>query len=334
MPVSLALRAIREVAKRKPETLHVTFFGGEATMCMDTIRTSVELAKTLAPRSLFHISTGCVAPMSDLDYLVSEGFTINASMDGPPDIQNRLRPLPNGQPSAPAVERTIRRLVECNASFKVRCTVTELNVRRLAESVDYWADLGVRYVHFEPINMIGRASVAEMDTPDADVYIENFLAALDRAEARGVGIINSAYMNLLNPSSCYCTTVAGDKLMVAPDGAVTLCYEVQECNHPLQDFIIGRYDKEQDEFIIDRTKEDRMHGINVDSYEDCGDCFAKYACAGGCPNRNLAATGSLTKVSPWACKVKKALIRDAIIRMYHASKAGKTTSVIGENLQF
>lgn len=329
---SLALRSIREVAKNSPETLHVTFFGGEPTLCMGTVWACVELAKTLAPKCLFHLSTGGVVPECEIDYLVEQGFTINLSMDGPPDIQNRLRPLPDDQPSAEFVEGTIKHLVALGAAFKVRCTVTELNVRRLTECVKYWIALGVPYVHFEPINIAGRAARDDMNLPDADVYIENYLAALDVAERYGIGLINSAYMNLLNPSPCYCTTVAGDKLVVAPDGAVTLCYEVQECNHPLNDFVIGRYDPDSDEFVINREKEKPLHSITVDSYEECKDCFAKFVCSGGCPNRNVLATGSLNKVHPWLCKVKKALIRNAIIRIYKASKEGKTVSPVAGDL--
>jgi radical SAM protein with 4Fe4S-binding SPASM domain len=332
MPRDLALRAIREVAMDMPDVLHVTFFGGEPTLCMDTVRASVDLARALAPNCLFHLSTGGIVPEKDIAYLVEQGFTINLSMDGPPEIQNVLRPFPDGKPSAEFVERTISQLVERGAAFKVRCTVTELNVSRLSECVEYWGELGVRYVHFEPINIVGRAARAEMTLPDADVYIENFLAALDTAEKLGVGLINSAYMNLLNPSPCYCTTVAGDKLMVAPDGTVTLCYEVQECGHPLSDFVIGQYDPETDEFIIDKNKQERLNSITVEAYEECKNCFAKYVCAGGCPNRNILATGSLTRVNPWICKVKKALIRDAVIRIYKASKEGKSVSPMAGDL--
>nr|MBC8465506.1 radical SAM protein [bacterium] len=246
MPRELALRSIREVAEEGIDTLHVTFFGGEPTLCMETVRACVNLARTLAPNCLFHISTGGVASEHVVDYIAEQGFTVNLSMDGPPDIQNLLRPLPDGKPSAEFAERTIKRLVASGASFKVRATVTELNVTRLSESVEYWGGLGVKFVHFEPINIIGRASRAEMALPDADVYIASFIAALDTAETLGIGLINSAYMNLLNPSPCYCTTVAGDKIIVAPDGAVTLCYEVQECGHQLSDFVIGKYDQETD----------------------------------------------------------------------------------------
>ena len=332
LPKSIALRAIREVAIEKPEKLHVTFFGGEPTMYMDTIRACVELSRQLAPNCFFHVSTGGIVPEGALDYFITQGFTINLSMDGPHEIQNRLRPFPNGQPSADIVERVIRQLVAGGAIFKVRCTVMELNVRRLAECVEYWAQLGVRYIHFEPINIVGRASRSEMVLPDADVYVENFFAALDMADKYGVGLINSAYMNLLNPSPCYCTTVAGDKLMIAPDGAVTMCYEVQECGHPLSDFVIGRYDPESNEFVIDREKESRLHSITVESYEECKNCFAKYVCAGGCPNRNVLATSSLTKINPWICTVKKALIRNAIIRIYEASKDEKLVSPVAGDL--
>lgn len=332
MTRELALRSIREAAKDRPETLHVTFFGGEPTLCMDTISDSVDLAQTLAEKCQFHLSTGGVVLEKDIEYLISKDFTINLSMDGPPDIQNRLRPLPQGMASSKVVEQTIRKLVSCDASFKVRCTVTNLNVQRLAECVKYWAALGVRYIHFEPINIVGRAAILDVGLPDADVYIENFLSALDTAEKHGVGLINSAYMNLLNPSPCYCTTVAGDKLMVAPDGSLTLCYEVQESTHPLQDFVIGKYDLVSDKFIIDSKKEKLLHAISVESYRECEDCFAKYVCSGGCPNRNLLATGNLNDVNPWICEVKKALIRDAIIRIYKASKTGKPIPVIGGNL--
>jgi len=320
MPEGLATHAIREGAKGSPEILYVTFFGGEPTLCMSTIRSSVAAARSLVPRCHFHISTGGVASEEDLAFLITNAFTVSVSTDGPPDIQNRQRPLAGDKPSAPLVERTIRELVLAGAAFKVRCTVTTLNVHRLAECVEYWAAMGVRYVHFEPINVAGRAAQGGMGLPDPDEYIANFISAVDVAQARSVGIINSAYMYLRSPTPCYCTTVAGDKLMVAPDGAVTLCYEVQECDHPLSDFVIGRYDSERGEFVLDREKQARLYRLSVESYQECRDCFAKYVCAGGCPNRNLVATGRITTVSPWLCKVKKALIHDAVIRIYRSSR--------------
>lgn len=319
MTPSLAIRAIKEMIKPNTKYLHLTFFGGEPTLNMEVIREAIGFVETLDLKGHYHLSTNGVVSNDKLEYLVKKDFTINLSMDGFPSVHDFQRPSPEEKPSSLTVERAIRKLVQMKAHFKVRATITDYNVHSMADSVTYWASLGVKFIHFEPINIAGRAISSQMSLPDVDTYVSNFVSALDKAEKLGVGIINSAYMNLLNPSIHYCTTVAGDKFIFAPDGAVTLCYEVQSCGHTLRDFVVGKYNHITDSFEIDASKLHKMCALSVESYDECSNCFAKYLCSGGCPNRNFIATGSLSKVNPWICAVKKQLIRNAIIRIYEAS---------------
>jgi uncharacterized protein len=53
-------------------------------------------------------------------------------------------------------------------------------------------------------------------------------------------------------------------------------------------FVYGSYDAAQDELNFDAEAIKRIRDLNIMNYEECRDCFAKYHCAGDCPDRRLA----------------------------------------------
>jgi len=227
------------------------------------------------------------------------------------------------------IEKTILRLVQRDSIFQVRATVTNSNVQMLSDGISYWASLGVKFVHFEPVSLSEGLSRKQMH---AEKYIDNIMLALDRAEELGVWIISSPFMNLLTPSNYFCTTVGGEKELYAPDGAISVCYQVQSHEHPTQDFLIGKYDKVSDRFIHYEERKDILRKIQVTGYNVCDDCFAKYMCAGGCPLRNKRETGSLQRIDEWICTVKKHLVHDAILRIEKGISKKQVPVIFGESI--
>jgi len=62
-----------------------------------------------------------------------------------------------------------------------------------------------------------------------------------------------------------------------------------------------------------------MSDFTVDKIKRCENCFVKYLCCGVCPAHNALKTGNPHVVDDFGCKIRKVLIREAIIRMWKES---------------
>lgn len=333
MTVEYALRIIKEKIRSDTERVYITFYGGEPTLNMETIKAVVSHLEKMDKIVYFLIVTNGTSSDEDIDYLINKGFKFIVSSDGTPDITNNQRHVAKDMLLSKHIEKTILNLVQNGVTFQVRATLTSRNLNSLKEGFSYWASLGVKFVHFEPVSL-SKESIRKNSNhyPNPEEYVENVILALDEAEKLGIYVISSPYMNLLTPSTHFCTTVAMEKELYAPDGAISACYQVQGRKHPLQAFLIGEYDKDSDSFIYYEDRKKKLKNIKVADDEPCSSCFAKYICAGGCPLRNKRETGDMKGIDDWMCFVKKILIHDAILRIDRAISKRQVPIVFGESI--
>lgn len=332
MSFEMAIRALNlSISNHKVDQMRISFFGGEPTKTFNKIQKVVSFAKGLGVNLAFHISTNGITSKNILNYLIQERFLIGVSMDGPPYLNDLHRPMLDGRTSSSRVESAINHLAKNRARFLIRATVSSLNVHKMVESLEYWASLGAKYIHFEPLNMSGRASTSYLQPPEADEYVNNCKKVLDKAEELNVYIISSPFMNLLTPSVYYCSSSAGESLLFTPDGAISKCYEVQNFNHKHRLFLVGEYNHRLKYFSLDNERYQFLCKFVVENYEECTECYAKYLCGGGCHLRNLNATGVPFRVDPYSCKIRKELIREAILRLRRSAQTNMPSPVVGIN---
>lgn len=317
MSKELAIKILKSIIKKEVEEVRVTFYGGEPTLNMSTLKASVEYLTKLSLKKLhFHISTNGVTSKENLKYLIKNNFTFNVSYDGTPKFQNFQRPLLNNKPTSKFVERTIKYLVKNNARFKVKCVVTKYNVDNMASAVLYLSKLSVKYLHFEKVSYYGRAVDEGVKEPEPEEFVDNFFKAWDIARKLGIKLINSSYTNLFSPSTFYCTHIAGEALMVGPNRIISNCYEhLDDKETP---FFLGRFDSGIK--INTRNRDYIINNYNVDKMEKCKNCPIKYICGGGCPQQNYIKTGKLFVPDEKECWIKKQIVRGLIIRMYENKK--------------
>lgn len=332
MDEKFALRAIDEVIKPSTKKIIVSFFGGEPTLCFSLIKKVVSFVKNKNIESEFHLSTNAVFISDEMiDYFINNKFVLGISIDGPPKYHDKLRVFPDNKPTSHLVENTIKRLVARKAHFTVRPTITNLNVNAMPEMVDYFASLGTKFIHFELVDLYGRALFNELKLPDARDYINNFKKAIKKAQEKGIYILNSAIINLLSPTKYYCSACNGETFIFTSDGYVTSCYEIHEGNHEYQEFVTGKYNLKTASFNYDESKIKKLKEISVDSYEKCKNCFAKYICGSGCPLKNYRDNKSFNEINKYLCEIRKNIIREAIISIYEASLKGMIPVVFGIN---
>ena len=163
--------------------------------------------------------------------------------------------------------------------------------------------------------------------PPVEEFVYYFKKAIDMAEKVGIWVTTGIYMNLLTPSTYFCTTSTGEYLVYNPDGSISNCYRVQNKNHEQQEFIVAN---RLDDYFKEKKTEHKNGYIPVDSFRECKVCMAKYICGGGCLMRNKIHAGAKAEVDSWTCKVKTELLKDAILRIYNSYEKNKTPLIFGQ----
>jgi uncharacterized protein len=318
---------LRDHLKQDPTEVHISFFGGEPTLNCQLIEDVVRFTKERIRRHTFHVSTNGLIPRRTYQLLLSNNFSFTISLDGSKQVNDLHRRSHGGGSVALQVENVIKDLVQRNRKFNVRVTVTAETVRFLPDTVQYLSSLGVRFVHFEILKEAGRASLNDIKAPHGDLLLKYVAQALKKAEATRTFLMNSAFMNILTPTTHFCTSIRGDMFVITPSGRITSCYEVSDESPNLEEFMVGQV---TDTGVrIDATKLSRLRAIDVERMNSCGSCFAKYICSGGCPKHNYDKTGELLRVDEERCAIKRPLVHMAILSLYRTSKKRQISPAIG-----
>lgn len=137
MPLKVARRAVdfafRRAGRRK--TVLISLFGGEALLHREGVEFVVDYARYLGRRTgkrpRFGITTnGTLVDAETARYLRSNRFSVVLSLDGPPEIQNIMRPLAGGGASFKPVMSGYEHLRAEGIRPLVRATVTNQCVDR------------------------------------------------------------------------------------------------------------------------------------------------------------------------------------------------------------
>jgi uncharacterized protein len=302
----------------KIESLHVIFFGGEPSVSHNLIRQIIDYIKKLGVIVNYYISTNGVLSKSFIELLATNKFIVNLSFDGIPDIQDIQRPLNNGEPSHHFVEKTIKSFLSKDILFKVRATVTDKSVDSMLDFMQYLQKLGVKTIHFEPLNICGRAENLEFKSPELTQFISNYKKCVDFASENDMELVNGVYDNLFDPSFDYCSAITGKKLVVTPNGYITRCYEIQSAKDLyFSKFVVGKVT--DDDIILFPNQEDNINDILSNIKNHCKDCFAKYICSTGCTIRTYRHLTDNRFDIEYRCNFAKELIADFISRFWQES---------------
>lgn len=307
MSKEIADQAISLYLAKNPTNPKVTLFGGgEPTLNVHTIKHIIE---KYGNRIRWVLTTCGVLSPRFLEWLIDKGVIITFSVDGPPEIQNFLRPLKNNKPSSTLVERSMRIWLDRSGKpFSVRTTLTGGTADKIDSILDYFYALGVKTVHLEPLYNLGRATeLVEnglLKQLSVEKWVEVTIRALKWAREKKKRIRIGELSYLLHPSAAsYCGPMCGKTIVVNHKGKLTACSEVvDEENEGWNLFCIGDC---QSEFRIDKQKLDQLAGRIPDNMASCQNCFARYLCRGGCSHKGWAATNDLFVPDPGHCKFIK-----------------------------
>ena len=326
-PISI----LNHYLRKETEILFINFFGGEPTLEFKTLVKTVEfIKKEIKSKSIyFRITTNGTLSSKQLDYLIENKFSIVISSDGLPDSES----LHVKQRIAKNVEKNLSHLVAANAIFRVRCTITSENLKSIQSSLQYWNSLGIKHVHLEPYNPTGKSKEELNLLPDKEIFVEEFKRIIDKAQKLGVWLQTGIFMNLLTPSTYFCTGASGKFRVFNPDGSVTSCYRIQNFNSTEKIFFTDNWKVAvgSEAKVINpyHSNFEKLRTHSIKNFTNCHECEAKYICGGGCLIRNLNFGGKINNPDPWICYVRKELYRYGILKAWEVILKGEKPIIFG-----
>jgi uncharacterized protein len=277
---------LSQSANRK--SVHITFFGGETLMNFPLLKSVVTYATEKATeqgRSIdFSLTTNAtLLTPAIVEFLSENRIGVTVSMDGPPDLQDKLRIFSNGRGSYDIIEPRVRHLIANHRTRPITARVTltaqVTDVLRIYKHLKH--DLGFHEVGFAPvttstdrsysINDKGMDSVIDQFQKLAEEWLEYAL----RGEMHGFSNVSDTISEIIQGVNKSHPCGAGLGLLgVGPSGDIAPCHRfVDSDTHSLGNIATGIDREKQNDFLT------RGH---INSKYDCHTCWARPLCAGGC----------------------------------------------------
>lgn len=253
--------------------------GGEPLMEWDLFTDAVEyIEKNVGSDTKMRIKITTNATLLNeerVDYLKKHNVLVTVSSDILPEVQNAQRPMANGsnKDSFPYVNRSIELILEKDVDMYIRSTITEMNVKRMPEMVQYVHD------HYPKLKMIQFEHMSAPGLGNSD-YFEDFITyffqACTLAEQYGLELKNTTYYSIRNRQPYFCK----GEFCVTPTGNLTACHRVSSENDSLYPYF--HFGTIQNDPPVDPVRLTNVKETIRDVPKACDDCFAKWHCAGGC----------------------------------------------------
>lgn len=327
MPIEVAKSAIDFVIARsqKRRNIEIDFFGGEPLMALDTVKAAVEYAKEQGKihSKVFHFTittNGLALNQDSIDYINREMSNVVLSLDGRPEVNDRVRKTVSGGGSYEHIVPKFKALVDArddNLDYYVRGTFTPDNLD-FTQDVLHIADLGFRHLSVEPVVSENGSQFALQERDISTIFSEYEKLAEIMKDRRDFNFFH--FMVDLEQGPCVIKRIRGcgagyEYAAVTPDGDVYPCHQ-----------FVGK-----DEYLMGNVQDNTFNpeiskkfmGLNICTREACENCWAKFYCSGGCSAANLNTNGNLRDPYELGCILEKKRLECAIMLKVHDALKGE-----------
>ena len=320
MDVETAKKAIDFVIQRSGSrrNIEVDFFGGEPLMAMDTVKATVDYARSLEEKHgknfRFTITTnGVLLNEENIAYINREMSNAVLSLDGRPEVNDKMRKTISGTGSYDVILPKFQKLVEGRGDkdYYLRGTFTRYN-RDFSADVMHIADQGFRNVSVEPV----------VGSPDCDYTFreEDLPGILAEYEKLAEQLLHRPDVNFfhfnvdLSQGPCVIKRLRGcgagcEYVAITPEGDIYPCHQFVGN----EEYKLGNL--YEDTFNMDLSH--RFGELNVYTRPDCQQCWARFYCSGGCSASNLLVNGDIKIPNRFGCDMERKRLECAIAMKAH-----------------
>lgn len=290
--------------------LEVDFFGGEPLMNVPVIRELVAYGRALEKQHGKHFkfttTTNAVALTDEvMDFLNAEMDNVVISLDGRPEVHDRMRPTPNGKGSYALIIDKAKRFVQKRGQkqYYLRGTFTRYNLD-FGNDVLHLADEGFEQLSIEPVVTSADKpyAIREADLPQVFAEYERLGREYLRRRADGRWFSFFHFVVDLTGGPCLKKRLTGcgagnEYVAVTPEGDIYPCHQ-----------FVGRPGMRMGSVLdgtFDTAMQARFKHNHVLAKEKCRDCWARFYCSGGCAANAHAFNGDISKPYDLECQMER-----------------------------
>ena len=295
--------------------LEVDFFGGEPTMNFEAIKEVVAYARSVEKENnkniRFTITTnGLLLDDEKIDYINEVMDNVVLSIDGRPEVNDRMRKTVNGKGTYDLIMDNYRNFIKKrDGLYYVRGTFTAYNID-FSEDVRHLSEQGFETISVEPVVTPAENEYALRDKDRETILAEyDKLADLYIEKYEEGHPFNFFHFNVdLNQGPCIVKRVSGcgagtEYIAISPEGDIYPCHQFVGN----KDFLLGTLDDEYNNRLYDFFNQ-----ANVTRKPACITCWAKYYCSGGCHANAYHTNSDIMKPYELGCDMEKKRIECAI----------------------
>lgn len=298
--------------------LEVDFFGGEPLMNWDVVKQIVAYGRSIEKEKgknfRFTLTTNGVLVDDDvIEFSNREMHNVVMSIDGRKEIHDYYRKDYAGNGSYDRIIPKFRKFAKSrgDTGYYVRGTYTHRNVD-FTNDLFHLADLGFTQLSMEPVVCAPTdpEALTEEDFPKLCEQYEILAKEMIRRKKEGKEITFYHYMIDLSHGPCIYKRISGcgsgtEYMAVTPWGDLYPCHQFVGD----EKYLMGNiWDGVTNENIRDEFRK-----CNVYSRRECDDCWARLYCSGGCAANAYHATGSITGVYEYGCRLFRKRMECAIM---------------------
>lgn len=300
------------------KNLEVDFFGGEPLMNWEVCKDLVAYARSREAETGKHFrftltTNGLLVDDEVIDFANREMSNVVLSLDGRPEVHDRLRKTPNGKGSYDLIVPKFQKFAAARGGreYYMRGTFTRNNLD-FTEDIFHMAELGFDALSMEPVVCApdDPCALREEDLPVLFEQYEILAKEMLLREREGRGFTFYHYMLDLEGGPCIYKRMSGcgsgtEYLAVTPWGELFPCHQfVGDPQYSMGTVFDG---------VTNTALRERFKGCNAYARPACADCWAKLYCSGGCAANAYHATGDITGVYDYGCALFKKRMECAIM---------------------
>ena len=298
--------------------LEVDFFGGEPLMNFQVVKELVAYARSMEQEKgknfRFTLTTNGILVDDDVIEWANQACSnVVLSLDGRKEIHDRFRVDYAGNGSWEKIVPKFQKFVEARGGreYYMRGTFTHANPDFLKD-IQTMLDLGFHELSMEPVVCAegDPSALTEEDLPIVMEQYEKLAELMLQKDREGKPFTFYHYMIDLSGGPCIYKRISGcgsgtEYMAVTPWGDLYPCHQfVGEERFKLGNIWDGVTNTEiQSEFAA----------CNVYAHPECRNCWARLYCSGGCAANAYHATGSVTGVYEYGCRLFRKRMECAIM---------------------
>lgn len=282
---------------------------GEPTQAWDDLQWCVAASRAAAAAAgvawVGHLATNGQLDEAQAHWVGGAFTHVTVSCDGPPDIQDTVRPRRDGASASARLPGRVAAIAARGAVLEARVTLTGANATRLDDVIRFVVEkLAIRSIRLEPVFAPGTPSAP---LPAPDVLVRHCLAACDAGAGLGAEVC-LASPDLTRLHGEYCEA-SRQTLRLMPDGAAVNCLLGADAGHD-RAVALGNYDRTARRYCLDEAAIARARSAGAAVPAGCADCVNIYHCVRSCPE---ACPGALRE-EHYRCRFQRRLAEAWILR--------------------